>query len=781
MANDRNEQKKLSMDDLAMLISKKKKQNNITPVPRDKNIFPQSYAQSSQWFMQQLATDCIYNVPQSYRIRGKVDVLRLERVLNRILERHEIMRTAFTAIDGVPSQIIEPFGYFKLNVIDLSGFSGEEQEKMVQCENEKLIRTPFNLSISPLWKFVLLKLSENEVILTYTLHHIISDGWSYGVIIKEIIELYKRDIEGKEPLEPLSIQYVDYSEWQHRQMGSDKLKRQLEYWVEQLSGINDCINLPLDAPRYKVQTHRGSNCYFTIPEEDYEAISSFCVKEHITLYHFMISVFFLLLYRYSGDNDICIGTPVANRNRVELEKLIGLFINTVIIRTDIDENSGIADFIQRIRQRCTRAFENAEIPFEKVVERLNISRNSSFSPVFQVLYVQMETAMLGDQNGISDLEVTPIAVSNGSSQFDLSLYVSVGDKSININLEYNTDLFSEETAIQITKDFQKLLHSILIEPNKNINYYIEKIEQRRCCVTVCSTFVSEPLNESMNFWVKKLGMPCNIVFAPYSQVFQQLMFEDSLMRKKPKEINVILLRLEDWIQGVDTDYDEIIRLLNKNTEEFIRIVNSINFQHLMIYICPHSRKVADNGEIVLLINSMENKIKKECTKASVYSAIKAAAKYQLKDFYDEKGGKQWHIPYSREFFAVLGTQIISNVFRKSTYNEKCIYLIDMALKDSKRSNCCLSNALLRKIESEDIVVVVRGEATCFPKGFNHFVDRFIETDSVDKAIEYCENMYKVNKDEIIVISDEKFVSERQYSSHMLVNTADKCINTEFLP
>jgi hypothetical protein len=782
MINNREKYKNISMDNLTKLVNNKKKQNNIEKLPRDKDVFPQSYSQSSQWFMQQLATDCIYNVPQAYRMKGTLHIERLEAAINKIVERHEIMRTVFNAVDNVPSQIIKPYEPFSLKVVDLTAYSGKEQEQRVKLENERLVRMPFNLSVGPLYRFVLLKLSEEEFILTYTLHHIISDGWSFGVIIKELNELYQRDLNGRGILEPLKLQYADYAVWQRKQMDSGKMKQQLAYWMEQLKGINDCINLAADVPRYNNQTHKGDNCYMTISKETYEAVSRLCAKEHITSYHLLTSIFFILLHKYSGHRDICIGTPVANRSRVELEELIGLFINTVVIRSQIEENKKFMEFVQNIKNTSISAFENGEVPFEKVVENLNISRNTSFSPVFQVLYVQMETSQIAKQVKLSGLEISSIPVSTGSAQFDLSMYVTVDNENINVSMEYNTDLFLKETVLQMMGDFEALLHLILKEPDKEISSYLNTISSKRFTMAVSSTFESEPVSEAMNLWTKKLAMPCDLVFTPYSQVFQQIMFEDSIIRKNQEGINIILLRLEDWIQGIHEDFDKIKGKLIQNTEEFIQAVNEAKLPDLSVYLCPYSSRVAAQGKLVLLIIGLEHRIKEECTGASVYFAAKAASRYSLWNYQDESGDREWHIPYSREFFAALGTFILSNVFRKSVHSAETVYLLDAVSmqKDAAGWQEYFKTEFWDKIENHRNIVVVRGKESDIPSSCIPLVNCFMETNSAAEAAKRCKEMYEIKSDEIIIFTNIKSVSKQEMDDYICINAENERFNTEFL-
>ena len=766
MINAGDKLRSLSVDELVKLASGKKKQNQIERLDRTRNVFHQSYAQASQWFMQQMEPDCIYNVPQSFRIRGKVDTARLERALNAIVERHEIMRTVFTTVDGVPSQVISPYKPFKLDVIDLSAYPAEEREERIRSENTSQLRVRFDLTSGPLWKFILLKLSDEEVVLSFALHHIISDGWSFGVILNELTELYARDGEGRGPLEPLPVQYADYSQWQRKQMSSEKMAAQRNYWTRRLADIKGEINLPFDAPRAGIRKHRGDNVYFGIPEEDCALLNGACVKYHMTAYHFLISVFFLLLRAYSGERDICVGTPVANRGRVELEKLIGLFINTVAIRSEVSEEQAFSDFLQDMKEICVEAFANGEIPFEKVVESLNIQRNSNSSPIFQVLYVQMEAPVQERKAGPKDLEVSQVPVALGSSQFDLSLYMTLDKEEINAALEYDTDLFSRETAEQMAADFKKLLHRALKEPGETIGGCISEIGRRRCRVAVCSTFTAETLRESLDFWTKRLALPCDIEFAPYSQVFQQLVFAESLLKSNTGGFNVMLVRPEDWVQGVSAGFDQIRRLLCRNTDEFIRRVKTAGISNLLIYLCPKSPAARENSALTLLINVLEHKIKDECRQFSVFTAAKIAGAYRLSDYCDEDGDREWHIPYKREFFAVLGADIMSRIFRNSIHGAGNIYLLDTAPQTpgGREDNLRLPGSLTEMLEDEDEIVEVRG-------------GNETAADAVDRVAE----KYKADRDRVVVITADEALSRSDGFKAVVAGAAGDKFNAGFLP
>ncbi|WP_346836055.1 condensation domain-containing protein [Paenibacillus polymyxa] len=783
MTNSRDKLKSLSLDELTKLASKKRTQTTIERLDRRGNVFPQSIAQNSQWFMQQLASDCIFNVSQSYRIKGNVEIDRLERALNRIVERHEMMRTVFTAADGVPSQVIKPYTPFKLNVIDLSMFLGEEQEERVRLENSRQLRVVFDLAVGPLWKFVLLKLSDEEVVLSFTLHHIISDGWSIGVILNELTDLYARDREGRELPEPLPIQYADYSHWQRKQMKGTEIAEQNDYWMRQLSGIKDNINLPIDAPRTSIQTHKGDNLFFNISKENYALLNNVCIKHHITSYHFLISVYFLLLHIYSGDRDICVGTPVANRNRVELEQLIGLFINTVVIRSSVDKELKFTDFLQNMKELCVQATSHADISFDKVVENLNIPRNSGFSPVFQVLYVQIEVPVLGRETKLKDMEVTSIPVSLGSAQFDISLYLTLDHREIHATLEYNTDLFSKETAQQMVADFDQLLNIALTDPDRSISQIIAEIQRKRLCLTVSSTFTIGTLEESLNFWTKKLALPCDIRFAPYSQVFQQLLLDDSLLKRNAGGFNVLLIRLEDWIQGVKEDIEQIKQLLCRNTDEFIEGIKTSGIQNLLIYICPTSPAVQENGELALLIHTLEHQIRKNCKAFNILSAAKVAESYQLSDYFDKDGDREWHIPYTRDFFAVLGTDMIARIFRESVHRPGNIYLLDFDSQtiEEWEASGGLSDSLLKRIKGDGDIIVVRGDPIALSQQLGYLAPRFIQSDTLMEAVRLVAKNYNVESNKIIILSSNNELERVNDSLVVTASRRDTNFNAGFLP
>lgn len=679
--------KKLSLSELSERFKKKNRSLQIPKVSKENVAFQQSFAQESQWFMEQFANDCRYNVPYSYKIKGIVDIERLEWAINQIIKRHESMRTVFKVEDGKNVQVVEEYKPFKLEIIDCSHeISGRKE--VINNLNEKIAMFPFELSVYPLWKFGLIKLEEDEYVFTYTLHHIISDGWSFHVFAKELFALYESD--GKPKLPTLDYQYIDYTMWQREKDKSNEYDKQLDYWKSELAESKEIIDLPYDFPKSSNHLHSGDNYFFTVSNEDFETVKEMCLRENITTYHFFVSVFCLLLHQISGDDDLNIGTPFANRNRTEFEDLIGLFINTIVIRSKVDMNESFSAYVQKMKMKSLKAFENAEVPFEKVVSSLEVSGSSENSPLFQVLYVQLNNSEQGKTMAFSDFTVETVPISTKTSQFDLSLYLNIEDEDkddkehlarVHGRIEYSTSLFMESTIEEYANDFKKMIREIAKKPDKTIGELIDTLEKKKSNIVVSSSFVSDILNESMDFWKRKLAIPCNTVFAPYSQIFQQFMMKESEMRRNIGGFNVILLRVEDWIQGKYEDYE---LTLKENVNEFLKLVNTGIIKNLLIYMCPISKHTYNFEHRYRIIREMERKIYRECKGAKLINVTQILNNYSVENFYDPQGDIDWHIPYTREFYTVIGSDIMLRIFTQSIEIDDMLYLIDQSIDEKIR-------------------------------------------------------------------------------------------------
>ena len=359
----------------------------LTRIARAERL-PLSFAQRRMWFLDQLEPGSpAYNIHEAVRITGPLDMALLARSLNEVIQRHESLRTIFADVDGEPFQVIATARSIDLPVTDLSLLPETEREAEVQRLMVEESRRPFDLARGPLLRAGLLRLSAREHILLLTMHHIVSDGWSIGVLIREMVALQEAISAGKpSSLPELPVQYADYADWQRRWLQGETLEAQLAYWRGQLAGAA-VLELPTDHPRPAAQSFRGARKELLLGKEMTAALKTLSQREGATLFMVLLAAFQTLLHRYTGQNDISVGTPIANRNRAEIEGLIGFFVNTLVMRTDFSGDPSFLALLGRVREVALDAYAHQDVPFEKLVEELHPERNLGQSPLFQVMFV----------------------------------------------------------------------------------------------------------------------------------------------------------------------------------------------------------------------------------------------------------------------------------------------------------------------------------------------------------------------------------------------------------
>ncbi|MEJ2633925.1 MAG: amino acid adenylation domain-containing protein [Calditrichia bacterium] len=452
----------------------------IRPISRDRRL-PLSFAQQRIWFLDQLEPGSpLYNIPLSVRIHGRLNVAILEKTINEIIRRHESLRTKFVNIDGEAFQEILPTFRIRLPIIDLSRLSPKKSESEARQIVDQEARYAFNLSQGSLIRCCLLKLGEDDFILTINMHHIISDGWSMRILINEMIQIYKAFARGQNsPLALPDIQYADYACWQREWLTEKVLENQINYWKRQLSDIPPVLELPTDYPRSAEQSHKGKRISFNIQQNLYDKITELCRSENITPYIFLLSAFQTLLFRYAGQSDISIGTPVAGRNRKELEDLIGFFVNTVVIRADLSDNPTFRQLLQRTRKITMEAHENQDVQFEKLVDLLVTSRDMSHTPLFQVMLSYDKFPF--DVIDLEGLEFRPFQVTTGTSKFDLLLEIYEHEKRFDAIFEYNSTIFEQSTIERMISHFKNLLSAIVSDPDNHLPLFsiLDKTEENQ--------------------------------------------------------------------------------------------------------------------------------------------------------------------------------------------------------------------------------------------------------------------------------------------------------------
>ncbi|MEG4500182.1 amino acid adenylation domain-containing protein [Microcoleus sp. F10-C6] len=439
---------------------------------------PLSFAQQQMWLLSQLEpNNPFYSELEALRLKGFLNVVALEQSINKIIQRHEALRTNFVTVDEQPVQVIAQSLTLKMSVVDLTALPSSEKENSTQRLATAQAQQPFDLTTDPLIQATLLKITDTEHILLLKIHHIVWDGWSMGVFFRELAAFYTsfcKDLSSALP--SLPIQYADFAVWQRQWLTPEVLESQLAYWKQQLSDAPALLELPTDRVRPSIQTYRGAHQRAALSKELTLALMSLSQKQGVTLFMTLLAAFQTLLSRYTGQTDICVGTAHANRSRPEIDELIGFFVNTLVLRTCFSENPSFEDVLSRVRDVALGAYAHQDLPFEKLVEQLQPERSLSYTPLVQVMLVLNEPML---QIQMAGLTVSPLAVETTTAKFDLTLSLENTDSGLIGNWEYNTDLFDASTIARMAKHFQTLLEGIVANPQQKVSQLPLLTEQER--------------------------------------------------------------------------------------------------------------------------------------------------------------------------------------------------------------------------------------------------------------------------------------------------------------
>jgi amino acid adenylation domain-containing protein/non-ribosomal peptide synthase protein (TIGR01720 family) len=497
---------------------------------------PLSFAQRRLWFISQLhPAGCAYNIPSALRLKGSLDVPALELALNEIIRRHESLRTTFAVVNGDVIQKIATPSRLSLPVEDFSGIPVGERDEKARHRVQEEARRPFDLSQGPLLRVKLQRLSRDEHILLVTMHHIISDGWSEDVFERELTTLYEAYVNQRpSPLDELKIQYGDYASWQHEWLDGERLAAELSYWTEQLEGAPPVLELPVTRPRPAVQTLAGRMESFELQTEVSRRIRQLCRQEGVTLFMLLLAAFKILLYRYTGRRELLVGTPIAGRNRKELEGLIGFFVNTLALRTRLTDGMTFRELLRQVRETTLDAYAHQDLPFEKVVEEIHPERNLSHAPLVQVMFGLSLGRERQERAQVAGLTWFKIEIESVTAKFDLTLEMFDCGERIGGSFEYSTDLFEQATIRRMAAHFQTLLGSITSNPSERISrLQLLTAAERRQLLTECG----------------ETGTP-----APEVQRFQQLFEKQAAQTPQAKALE---------FAGEGMSYDALNRRANQ--------------------------------------------------------------------------------------------------------------------------------------------------------------------------------------------------------------------------
>jgi hypothetical protein len=439
----------------------------IRPALRN-GYLPLSFAQQRLWFLHKLVPDSpFYNIPTAVRLTGRLDQQALAKTFSEIVRRHEVLRTAFAMVQGEPMQEVRPAEPIDIPVVDLRALPVPEREaaagRLAIAEGHR----PFDLSQPPLLRALQIQLAGEDQIICLTMHHIVSDGWSTTIFIREVVRLYEAYVQGKRsPLPELPIQYADFAAWQREWLQGEVFEEQLSYWRKQLDGAPTVLELPTMRERPAVQTHRGARQMMNVDNSLLQELKELGQQETSTLFMVLLATFQVLLCRYSGQEDILVGSVVANRNRAETENLIGFFVNTLVLRAVMKGDPAFRDLLRQVREVTLGAYAHQDLPFERLVDELQPKRELSRQPLFQVMFALQNVPR--EELELPGLKLSRVQLSDVSAKFDLMMVLEESEDGLVGGLEYNSDLFNESTIAGICRHFQNLLESVVANPDGRI-------------------------------------------------------------------------------------------------------------------------------------------------------------------------------------------------------------------------------------------------------------------------------------------------------------------------
>lgn len=663
-------------------------QEQIIPRRSDLSSFPMSFAQQRLWFIDQLDPgNPAYNISAAVRLTGPLDVNALEQSINEVVRRHEVLRATFTSVNGKPVQIIVPNLTLTLPAVDLQELAEADRETETRQLAIEAARFAFDLAQGPLLHISSLQLDVEEHIVLFTMHHIVSDGWSMGILVREIGTFYKALSSGRRPSLPeFPIQYADFATWQQGWLRGDVLASKLSYWQTKLDGIPPLLEMPTDHPRPAVQTFRGARHDVVLPNVFVESLNTFCHRQGVTPFMVMLTALKVALYKWTGQTDIVVGTVVANRNHPEIDQLVGCFINFLPLRSQVLDNRPYQELLNQVKTTVLEAYAQQDCPFDKIVEAIDIERKPNQNPVYNVAFL-LQNIDSGENVRFSDaLEVTfESEVDRQSSLLDLRFIAHERPHHGDLSLvcEYNTDLLDANTIVHLVDFYCKALEKLVQHPKADLAQFslpqplkeqarAAKAREQKRTIAITATFTAEPIEKALAFWMRELDIPASIEFAPYNQVFQQLLDPKSLLGENQSGVNVVLVRFEDWlrfIENTETDAGApsgVHDRMAQNARDLVLALKSAVERSATPYLaclCPAAPAIDASYEA--LFKRMEEYMVSEFDSVSgmyLVTTSELANTYPASTYYDPHSDKVGHIPFTPLYFAALGTMIARKIY-----------------------------------------------------------------------------------------------------------------------
>jgi len=653
-----------------------------------------SFAQQRLWFLDQLQPgNPFYNMPGEVQLTGRLHVDVLHAAINSVIERHESLRTSFVVLDDTPHQVIADDMTIGLPFIDLSNLPPAERDAKVSWLAQDEKQTAFDLSTGPLIRAKLLRLETEKHLLLITIQHAVADGWSMAVLVNEISVLYRALLNDEAtPLPTLPIQYADYSHWQHNWLTGPVLQAQLDYWVHKLAGAPSILALPTDKPRPATQNSRScAHVSIQISQAVTDSTKRFVSEHNATLFMGLLTALHATLLRWGNQSDHVIGTVIAGRTHEVLEQMIGCFINFLPLRTQCALDDTPVKLLERVATTVRDAYAHQDAPFEKITEAVNPKRDPAYNPIFNVGFLLQnfpEPTLCSDE-----LTAEMLPVTQDTATLDLRMVAQENTQGILLSCEYNTDLFEQETIARLLTAFQQMLNACATEQNTPLTHLPfpddlvahrvpsaeTKAAQR---IVIASTFTAEPIEEAVAFWMKQFDIPTAIEFAPYNQVFQSLLDPGSEFARNHDGVNLILLRMEDWIRYADTSTTSTARLaqIEKNVAELLTAIEGFAPRSrvpLLVFICPLSVELAEqNGYYDFFAKTEQHILETLHAINGVYPIASSEQRrlYPVSHEEDAYANELGHIPYTAEMFAAIATLLARKIIALRTRPYKVVVL-----------------------------------------------------------------------------------------------------------
>ncbi len=648
---------------------------------------PLSFEQDRLWLLNQIAPgNAAYHVPYGVRIQGPLDLSALEKALGVVIERHESLRTAFETRNGGAVAVVKAPRPVRIELTDLTERPESEREDEAIDILRRAVRDPFDFEAGSPIRFRAVRLAPEDHCALVVMHHIASDLWSVRLLLDELLTAYQALQSGDEPqFEPLPVQYGDYATWQREELQGEKLDALECYWREKLKDAPG-LELATDRPRPEKPSFEGATETISFPSDLSAAVQQFAKRENTTLFTVLLAAFEILAARCSGQTDLVIGTTNANRFRPEVERLIGFFAAPLVVRTRLDEDLSFRETLARVRHTLVEAYAHQELPFSKVVEAAHPGRLSSYTPLFQVMFSVVKSLLPATE--LPDLELQPLDLGTDATDFDLFINVIEKPGDLRALIVYNADLYNASTVRTLMAAYLEILAKAVAEPEFRLPEFSvpetlttraedSTPEAEKPALVISASFTSEPVEEMLDFWMSELGLDYKIRFAPYNQVFQQLLDPSSRIGRNRGGVNVIMARFEDWARNsTPADLGKPEEAVH-NFVEAIRAASSRAPVPFLVCLCPASPKFLEDPERAGFHQRMEDHVAASFANGGAVHVVRAAEieeLYPVAEYYDPHGERLGHVPYTPRFFAALGTMISRKIHAMRTEPYKVVAL-----------------------------------------------------------------------------------------------------------